>query len=39
MRKQVLPVGRRRGAAAALGGDLGRQVEPITREAGVRHLL
>lgn len=39
MRKQVLPVGRRRGAAAALDGDLSRQVEPITREAGVRHLL
>jgi succinate-acetate transporter protein len=39
MRKQILPIGRRRGAAAALEGDLSRQIEPVAREAGVRHLL
>lgn len=39
MRKQILPVGRRHGAAAALEGDLGPQVESLSREAGVRHLL
>lgn len=39
MRKQILPIGRRRAAAAAVGGNLREQIEPVAQEAGVRHLL